>query len=296
MEDGVEIINGERFCRGFITERTDPYFLALQRGYQEIAAARLEVTAQPVERAWRLIGPETYEKSIEPDSTGLQIHGIAATPTINSHKQALDCKGIEVDLPVPLFSEHEDKDQAIGTVFYVRRSPTCLYVRACLHGHFAAKYAEKLIKNGMVSCLSIAPVRGKSTPLATVDGIRFFSGIKLAEVTICRQGANPDARFEVYRKGDDGKKFWGAQSSTPRVNPSMFSPDLAEAKGIPYRGPWRDSEQYEAGQFASHQGALWAALIQSKGVRPNEAPGVWQLCVKRGAVERMEKAHAGTSA
>lgn len=292
MEDGVEIINGERFCRGFITERIDPYFLALRRGAEEIEQARLAAVNAPVRTLWRLIAPDTYEQSIEPDSAGLQIHGIAATPTINSHKQAIDCRGIEVELPVPLFSEHEDKDQAIGTVFYVRRSPACLYMRACLHDHFAAKYAEKLIKNGTVSCLSIAPVRGNSTPLATVDGIRFFSAIKLAEVTICREGANPDARFEVYRKGDDGKKFWG-QSSTARVNPSVFSPDLAEAKGIAYRGPWRDSEQYEAGQFASHQGALWAALIQSKGVRPNEAPGVWQLCVKRGAVEKMEKAHAG---
>lgn len=288
MEDGIEIINGERFCRRFVSERVDPYFLALQRSYEDKARVA-EV------QEWRLVGEEAYEKAIEPDSTGLQIHGIASTPTIDSHGQAIDSRGIEVDLPIPLFSEHQDKDHAIGMIFHARRSPACLYVRACLYDHLAAKYAEKLIKNGTVSCLSIAPVRGKSTPLATVDGVRFFSGIKLAEVTICRSAANPDARFEVYRKGDDGRKFWDGQSSTVRVNPSVFSPDLAEAKGIAYRGPWRDSEQYEAGHFASHQGALWCALIQSRGVRPNEAPGVWQLCVKRGAVEKMEKAHAGTS-
>ncbi|MBZ9910486.1 hypothetical protein LB557_31430 [Mesorhizobium sp. BR115XR7A] len=274
MEDSIEYMpDGSKFVRRFVSERSDPYFLQLQRGYEEI-----ERSAVANRSLWRLIGPDTYEQSIEPEGNGLQIHGIASTPIIDSHRQAIDSKGIEAELPIPLISEHTTSG-SIGSVFYLRRSPTSLYMRACLHDHFAAKHAESLIKNGSVSCLSIAPQRNTGRPLATVDGVRFFSGIGLAEISICQSGANADARFEILRKGDDGRKFW-ASSSSPKAEPR-----------IPYRGPWKETEQYQPGDFVSHQGGLWHGEIESKGVRPNESPMVWRLAVKRGDAEKMERRH-----
>lgn len=296
MEDGVEIINGERFCRRFIAERTDPYFLKLQKGYQEMEAARnesarLAAEAEIKEREakiprdpWRLVDFDTYEQSIKPTANGLRIHGLATTPTITSNNGATNSEAMKAKLPVPLLAEHKDQgSQPIGEVFFLRKSPRGVYMRAALFDHFAAKYAEDLIRKGEMQCLSIAHEPG-STLLAEVDGIRFWSDWTLKEISICRAGANRDCSFELYREGDDGRKFWQASDDSKPHEPRL-----------PYRGPWKEDREYLPGDMISHQGALWHAEIASKGVRPNESPMIWKLCVKRGGAERLEKAHASTN-
>ncbi|TGQ15922.1 hypothetical protein [Mesorhizobium sp. M00.F.Ca.ET.217.01.1.1] len=292
MEDGVEIINGERFCRRFISERTDPYFLALRRGCEEMEAARQEQArlAAEAERKekeiprdpWRLVDVDTYEQTIEPTATGLRIHGLATTPTITSNSGASSSGAMKAKLPVPLLAEHKDHgSQPIGQVYFLRKSSRGVYMRAALFDHFAAKYAEDLIRKGEMQCLSIAHEQG-STLLAEVDGIRFWSDWTLKEISICRAGANPDCSFELYREGDDGRKFWQPSDASKRHEPRL-----------PYRGPWKADQEYLPGDMTSHQGGLWHSEITSKGLRPNESPLGWKLVVKRGAVEKMEKAHAG---
>jgi hypothetical protein len=63
----------------------------------------------------------------------------------------------------------------------------------------------------------------------------------------------------------------------------------AQAASLNYRGPWKASVTYQPGEFASFQGGLWHSEIQSKGLRPNDAPAAWKLAVKRGAADRMER-------
>ncbi|RVD68417.1 MAG: hypothetical protein E5V62_19045 [Mesorhizobium sp.] len=306
MEDGVEIINGQRFVRRFITERTDPYFLKLKQGCEQIEAARLEAeaTRRRAEAArlaaeaavphWKSIQDGVQVMSMpEPAGSILYIHGIATTPTINDHNYSLESAGMDAALPTPLLSSHEGHASPLGSVFYIRRTAREVYVRAALFDNTAARYAKDLIVSGKLRCFSGASKAESMKLQGVVNGTRFYSAWTLREVSICQNGANPDCHFEVWRKGDDGKKFWGSLSK--RLSPSKLTPALAEANGLRYRGPWSADEQYQPGDFASFQGGLWHSEISSKGLRPNESPAGWKLAVKRGAVERMEKAHASTS-
>ncbi|RVD72931.1 MAG: hypothetical protein E5V62_02985 [Mesorhizobium sp.] len=295
MEDGVEIINGQRFVRRFIAERTDPYFLQLQRGYQELEAARLAAEeadeaatrqreAKTSRDLWRQVGHETYEQTVEPTATGLRIHGLATKPSVTENNQATTSAKMQATLPVPLLSEHKDDgSHPIGQVYHLRKSPSGIYMRARLFAdHIGARYAEELIRKGDVQCLSIAHAAG-SKLLAVVDGTKFWGDWTLKEISICREGANDGCRFEIHRDGDDGRRFW--QTATHK----QIEPRL------PYRGPWKADQEYLPGDMTSHQGGLWHSEITSRGVRPNESPAAWKLVVKRGAVEKMEKAHASTS-
>lgn len=190
-----------------------------------------------------------------------------------------NCIDMRAVLPLPLLSEHANKgSQPIGEIYHLRKSPRGVYMRAALFDHIAARYAEGLIRKGETRCLSVG--HDGQALLAEVDGLKFYSNWKLKEISICRSGANADCYFEIHHEGDIGKKFW-EPSSAPKAEPR-----------IAYRGPWKQDEQYQPGDFASFQGGLWHAEIESKGVRPNDAPMVWKLSVKRGAVEKMEKRHA----
>jgi hypothetical protein len=49
-----------------------------------------------------------------------------------------------------------------------------------------------------------------------------------------------------------------------------------------YVGVWLPDTAYKAGNVSTVGGAMWYAHIDSKGVKPGTAPGIWQLCVKSG--------------
>ena len=48
----------------------------------------------------------------------------------------------------------------------------------------------------------------------------------------------------------------------------------------PYRGPWREGDAYKAGDWISHDGALWIVQREAKGERPGKSAAN-QLAVKR---------------
>ena len=136
------------------------------------------------------------------------IHGVASTPTINSHKYSLASAGCQAKLPVPLKSEHAAGQ--IGEVVLLRKSAREIYVRAVLFDTPAADYAWSLIKAGETRCFSGASKGGvvsdgKLSYLpalvgdAVVDGVTFYKSWWLDEVSVCRIGANPDCHFDIFK-------------------------------------------------------------------------------------------------
>jgi hypothetical protein len=126
------------------------------------------------------------------------IHGIATTPTVSSNMCSVSSEGCTVRLPTPLFCDHDNGLQPIGSVFHFRKSSAKIYVRATIdEGRAAADYAWKLIQLRELTCLSVATENGAQID-AVVDGVRFYKAWRLKEVSVCRQGANPDCRFAIY--------------------------------------------------------------------------------------------------
>lgn len=53
-------------------------------------------------------------------------------------------------------------------------------------------------------------------------------------------------------------------------------------RGLAYAGIWDNERSYQAGEFATFQGSLWHAEINSKGCRPGDGT-MWKMAVKSGA-------------
>lgn len=205
----------------------------------------------------------------------MRIHGLASSSTINSHGYALIAHGMEANLPVPLLSSHKGHSSPIGECYYISKSDTRVYVRAALHDNEVGRHAWDLIRKGELRCFS-----GAGSKLHTqgiVDGKTFYDAWTLSEVSICRQGANPDSVFEILRPGDDGAKFF-----TSTVNKSSDH-------GLQYRGIWREDATFLPGEFVTHGGSLWHSNIQSKGQRPGDGNLAWRLAVKSGQAHKLEK-------
>lgn len=58
--------------------------------------------------------------------------------------------------------------------------------------------------------------------------------------------------------------------------------ELEERPPVPWAGPWDAQKQFRRHSFCSDRGAMWYAMVDSKGVRPGSGDGVWRLCVKSG--------------
>lgn len=223
--------------------------------------------------AWRDGPSGTLEMSLGVRSTGRLIHGIASSSTINSHGYALRSAGAEMTLPLPLFSQHE-MHKPFGEVFFARKSESRLYVRAEVFDTIAGNHAWDLIKSGETRCFSTG---SKSLETAVVDGKKFVDAWTLDEVSICRRGANPDCKFDVFEPGDDGL-YW------------LLEPE-PQTKAVPeirYSGIWSKDAIYRPGSFVTHAGSLWHSNSESKGMRPGDGSGCWTLAVKRGDAPRLE--------
>ncbi|CAN7732262.1 hypothetical protein [Mesorhizobium sp. LjNodule214] len=272
-DEAEYLSNGTLFVRRFVVDRSPEEIAALERQY----APKLAEVPHAELPAW-VNGGDVDWMEIEPKADALRIHGTASTPAIDSHRQAIWSRGIEARLPLPLFSEHAKDYEPIGSIYFIRRSVTGVYIRAWLDDHFAAQHAEKLIKSGDVACFSVSCTPGSGKVLSVVDGVKFYDGMELREVSVCRAGANPNCRFEILRDGDDGRKFWDAPLASK-----------AEAPSLPlYKGVWKADQWFRAGEFATFKGGLWAAQIDSQGLRPNESPAGWKLCVKSGEAHKLE--------
>ncbi|MBB4262665.1 hypothetical protein [Bradyrhizobium sp. CIR3A] len=147
------------------------------------------------------------------------IHGIASTPTINSHKYSLLSRGMMVKLPVPLLSSHKGHATPIGQVVLVRKKADQIYVQAVVFHNEAADYAWKLIEQGETRCFSGAAAPDGYRVQGVVDGVTFYDRWTLGEVSVCRKGANPDCTFEIL-----------PSSSLLAAAPGDFA---SEARGAP---------------------------------------------------------------
>jgi hypothetical protein len=171
------------------------------------ARARTQAARQREERAKHyglLIRPVRYEQRGEHEfwrtdhRTRRMVHGIASTPTITSNNHSLSSVGCKIEFPIPLLCSHENHG-SIGEVVLVRRSPRELYVVAALHDdNLAADYAWSLVEQGELKAFSVASVPGSSTVAGSVLGTKFYGSWQLAEVSLCRTGANPDCQAEIF--------------------------------------------------------------------------------------------------
>lgn len=145
------------------------------------------------------------------------IHGIASTPTVNSHGDSWASSGCEARFPIPLLFGHgliEDKrgeggkrveaspdleQLKIGEIVLVRKSEQGIYVIAVIdEGTHAGDDAWKLIESGKALCFSVGGESRSFRLRGVVDGHRYYDRWRLKEVSVCRKGANPDCTFSIY--------------------------------------------------------------------------------------------------
>src|SRR5262245_48316294 len=95
--------------------------------------------------------------------------------------------------------EHE---QLIGEVVYMRKTETEVFIRATLFPDDYGYAAWRLIKNCELSGLSIGIGYGRNQFfIFEKDGIDYFTKMKIAEVSVCFNPANPDCHFRVSPSG-----------------------------------------------------------------------------------------------
>jgi hypothetical protein len=84
----------------------------------------------------------------------------------------------------------------------LRRSPKEIYAICAFHDdNLAADYAWSLVEAGELRAFSVASVKGSSTIAGSVMGTKFYGSWKLAEVSLCRSGANPDCNnVEIFSR------------------------------------------------------------------------------------------------
>jgi hypothetical protein len=124
--------------------------------------------------------------------TKRMVHGIASTPTVTTNNHSRSSAGCVVDFPIPLLCKHEALG-SIGEIVMLRRSPREIYVIAALHdNNLAADHAWSLVEQGELRALSVASVPSTSKIDGAVLGTKFYGSWQLAEVSLCRVGANPD--------------------------------------------------------------------------------------------------------
>jgi hypothetical protein len=211
----VERCNREREERAFEAEQRAMRQEELEREKQarrqqeerEQAKARAEAARLRAERAKHyglLIRPVHAERRGEHDiwrtdhRTRRMVHGIASSPTITTNNHSRSSAGCKVEFPIPLLCAHEAHG-SIGEIVLLRRSPREIYVIAALHDdNPAADYAWSLVEQGELPAFSVASVAGSSTVAGSVLGTKFYGSWQLAEVSLCRAGANPDARAEIF--------------------------------------------------------------------------------------------------
>jgi len=148
---------------------------------------------------------ERLEFEQEPE--GRKVWGTATTPTITSNRQSSNPRGCIARIPTPLLFGHArvtdadgkehrltDEQAEIGLVYGIEKTAAALKFKAVLHDSLAADHAWKLIESGEVRCVSIGHLQSPATKIrGAVDGVKFYDEWVLRELSLCRQGANPDA-------------------------------------------------------------------------------------------------------
>ncbi|MCZ4091684.1 hypothetical protein [Sinorhizobium psoraleae] len=192
----------------------------------------------------------SYENGVQTiwikNATGARmIEGVASTPRPSvsgiGNPLALSSRGAMAQLPIPLMFAHA-KGEAIGEVVLLRKSAEHIFVKAVIWQTEACDHAWRLIEAGEARAFSV--LSGDQVFGATVDGYTHVKSWRIREVSVCRQGANPDCTFSIV-----GSK---------RIDPFASSAD-----------GWNRAKRYEPGQVINHGGSFYLAKIISKGVEPN---------------------------
>jgi hypothetical protein len=133
------------------------------------------------------------------DWTGARvIHGTASTSTINSHGYSLNSSGCSVKLPIPIYSQHACAGESIGEIVHLRKSALGIFVIGTIkENNLAADHAWALIEDGTLRAFSGAAAPGSTHLQGIVEGVKYFDRWRLSEVSIVKNGANPDCRFEI---------------------------------------------------------------------------------------------------
>jgi hypothetical protein len=130
--------------------------------------------------------------------TKRMVHGLASTSTINGHRYSLEASKCRIDFPIPLLVSHE-KFGSVGEIVMARRSPREVYVIAALHDdNPAADYTWELVQQGELKAFSGAAEPGSLAAVGSVLDVKFYGEWTLSEVSLCRQGANPDCQAEIF--------------------------------------------------------------------------------------------------
>lgn len=164
---------------------------------------------------WHPLGDGYFEKQIDRPATDRLIHGLASSSAINSHNYSLVARGMTAILPVPILSKHTGDHTPLGEVFFVRRSDNKIYIRGQIFHNDAADYLWALIQTGDLRCFSGAAAPDGLKLQGIADGKTFYGEWRLREVSVCRKGANPDARFTIWDGADDGYGFFSTATVTP---------------------------------------------------------------------------------
>jgi hypothetical protein len=143
-------------------------------------------------------GVETI-RLLEPPTGHRMIRGIASTGRVNGHGYSLDPRGCMIQLPFPILSDHA-WGPPIGEVILARKSQDGVFIHGVVHeDSLAADHAWKLICDGKLVGLSGAFAPDSLRLAGVVDGCKFYDRWRLAEVSLCRKGANPDCWCQIIR-------------------------------------------------------------------------------------------------
>ena len=123
----------------------------------------------------------------------------------------MSSRGCMIRLPAPLLFAHghvgdtrnkassRNADMQIGEIFYFRKSAESIFIKAHVWNTEAGNHAWQLIQSGEARCFSGAADPKSMRLRGVVDGHSFYDAWDLSEVSVCRQGANPDCTFSVVR-------------------------------------------------------------------------------------------------
>ncbi len=167
------------------------------QGFRALPAGHFEVTERPGLKLFLADAPISRRV----------IHGVASTPRHSTPARkgaqvtSLNPMGCIPKSPLPIFSDHAqhrhgDSVKPIGQVSLVRLSCHKVFIRGSIfETGAAADHAWALIEKGDVRAVSVLSRERRLESI--VDDVRFVSEWECLEVSVCREGANTDCKFEI---------------------------------------------------------------------------------------------------
>jgi hypothetical protein len=181
-----------------------------QRGYVPkagtFASIKPKPKFQPMPSNTRLYVDDHGDQVLElfgitPQDRERMIEGVISTGKMSHAKTgtgSLDPRGCDIRLPIPLRFGHESTK--IGCVLAIRKSKHgIISALASINSSPAGLYAWKLIQRGEARDFSVGASHSKRDA-QKIDGKTLVQRWYISELSVCRAGANEDARqFAITR-------------------------------------------------------------------------------------------------